>query len=92
MLHRRWRPRVLKPDAAEAAMMENLHALARRNGVKLRTRLLAGGKVDEAVLHQIHHGKHNLLVLGVQPASATASASAPSRTVCWKTAGARSSC
>ncbi|WP_449412697.1 cation:proton antiporter domain-containing protein [Pandoraea soli] len=67
MLHRRWHPRVLKPDAAEAAMMENLHALAKRNGVKLRTRLLAGGKVDEAVLHQIHHGKHNLLVLGVQP-------------------------
>ncbi|VVD59824.1 cation:proton antiporter domain-containing protein [Pandoraea fibrosis] len=67
MLHRRWRPRVLRPDAAEAAMMENLHALAERNGVKLRTRLLAGGKVDEAVLHQIHHGKHNLLVLGVQP-------------------------
>ncbi|WP_353193217.1 cation:proton antiporter [Pandoraea pnomenusa] len=67
MLHRRWRPRVLRPDAAEAAMLENLHALAERNGVKLRTRLLAGGKVDDAVLHQIHHGKHNLLVLGVQP-------------------------
>ncbi|VVD99382.1 Na(+)/H(+)-K(+) antiporter GerN [Pandoraea eparura] len=67
MLHRRWRPRVLRPDAAETAMMENLHALAKRNGVKLRTRLLAGGKVDEAVLHQIQHGKHNLLVLGVQP-------------------------
>lgn len=67
MLHRRWRPRVLRPDAAEAAMLENLHALAKRNGVKLRTRLLAGGKVDDAVLHQIHHGKHNLLVLGVQP-------------------------
>ncbi|VVE87416.1 cation:proton antiporter [Pandoraea bronchicola] len=67
MLHRRWRPRVLRPDAAEAAMMENLRALAKRNGVKLNTRLLAGGKVDEAVLHQIHHGKHNLLVLGVQP-------------------------
>ncbi|VVE01136.1 cation:proton antiporter [Pandoraea terrigena] len=67
MLHRRWRPRVLRPDAAEAAMLDNLHALAERNGVKLRTRLLAGGKVDEAVLYQIHHGKHNLLVLGVQP-------------------------
>ncbi|MFJ2993627.1 cation:proton antiporter [Pandoraea sp. NPDC087047] len=67
MLHRRWRPRVLRPDAAEAAMMENLQALAERNGVALRTRLLAGGKVDDAVLHQIHHGKHNLLVLGVQP-------------------------
>ncbi|UVA77731.1 cation:proton antiporter domain-containing protein [Pandoraea commovens] len=67
MLHRRWRPRVLRPDAAEAAMLENLHSLAKRNGVKLRTRLLAGGKVDDAILHQIHHGKHNLLVLGVQP-------------------------
>ncbi|VVE52890.1 Na(+)/H(+)-K(+) antiporter GerN [Pandoraea capi] len=67
MLHRRWRPRVLRPDAAEAAMMDNLHSLAERNGVKLRTRLLAGGKIDEAVLHQIRHGKHNLLVLGVQP-------------------------
>lgn len=67
MLHRRWRPRVLRPDAAEAAMLENLHSLAERNGVKLRTRLLAGGKVDDAILHQIHHGKHNLLVLGVQP-------------------------
>ncbi|MCI3206804.1 MULTISPECIES: cation:proton antiporter [Pandoraea] len=67
MLHRRWRPRVLRPDAAEAAMMDNLHSLAERNGVKLRTRLLAGGKIDDAVLHQIRHGKHNLLVLGVQP-------------------------
>ncbi|MGC7402416.1 cation:proton antiporter [Pandoraea pneumonica] len=67
MMHKRWRPRSLRPDAAEAAMLENLHALAERNGVKLRTRLLAGGKVDDAVLHQIHHGKHNLLVLGVQP-------------------------
>ncbi|MFK0376632.1 cation:proton antiporter [Pandoraea sp. NPDC090278] len=67
MLHRRWRPRVLRPDAAETAMLENLHSLAERNGVKLRTRLLAGGKVDDAILHQIHHGKHNLLVLGVQP-------------------------
>lgn len=67
MLHRRWRPRVLRPDAAEAAMLENLQALAERNGVTLNTRLLAGGKVDDAVLHQIHHGKHNLLVLGVQP-------------------------
>ncbi|VVE60616.1 Na(+)/H(+)-K(+) antiporter GerN [Pandoraea captiosa] len=67
MLHRQWRARVLRPDAAEAAMMDNLHALAERNGVKLRTRLLAGGKIEEAVLHQIHHGKHNLLVLGVQP-------------------------
>jgi len=67
MMHKRWRPRSLQPDAAEAAMLENLQALAERNGVTLRTRLLAGGKVDEAVLHQIHHGKHNLLVLGVQP-------------------------
>lgn len=67
MMHKRWRPRSLRPDAAEAAMLENLQALAERNGVTLRTRLLAGGKVDEAVLHQIHHGKHNLLVLGVQP-------------------------
>ncbi|ANI21749.1 hypothetical protein AB870_25980 [Pandoraea faecigallinarum] len=67
MLHRRWRARALRPDAAEAAMMENLHSLAERNGVKLRTRLLAGGRIDEAVLHQIRHGKHNLLVLGVQP-------------------------
>ncbi|MBN4667869.1 cation:proton antiporter [Pandoraea nosoerga] len=67
MLHRRWRPRALRPDAAQAAMLENLHALAERNGVSLRTRLLAGGKVEDAVLHQIGHGKHNLLVLGVQP-------------------------
>lgn len=67
MMHKRWRPRSLRPDAAEAAMLENLHALAERNGVRLRTRLLAGGKVDDAVLHQIHHGKHSLLVLGVQP-------------------------
>jgi Kef-type K+ transport system membrane component KefB/nucleotide-binding universal stress UspA family protein len=67
MLRQRWRPRVLHPDAAESAMLENLHALAERNGVRLNTRLLAGGKVEEAVLHQIHHGQHNLLVLGVQP-------------------------
>jgi Kef-type K+ transport system membrane component KefB/nucleotide-binding universal stress UspA family protein len=67
MLHRRWRARTLRPDTAEAAMFENLHALAERNGVSLRTRLLAGGKVEDAVLHQIRHGKHNLLVLGVQP-------------------------
>lgn len=67
MIRREWRPRTLRPDAAEAAMLDNLRALAERNGVKLRTRLLAGGKVDEAVLHQIRHGKHTLLVLGVQP-------------------------
>ncbi|VVD93605.1 Na(+)/H(+)-K(+) antiporter GerN [Pandoraea communis] len=67
MPHQRWRARALRPDAAEAAMMKNLHALAERNGVKLSTRLLAGGEVDEAVLHQIHDGEHNLLVLGVQP-------------------------
>ncbi|VVD70490.1 cation:proton antiporter domain-containing protein [Pandoraea anhela] len=67
MLHRQWRAQVLRPDAAEAAMLDNLRSLAERNGVTLRTRLLAGGEIDEAVLHQIHHGKHNLLVLGVQP-------------------------
>lgn len=67
VLHRRWRPQVLRPDAAEAAMMDNLQALAERNKVELRTLLLARGKVDEAVLQQIEHGKHNLLVLGVQP-------------------------
>lgn len=63
--HARLRP--VSPDTAEDAMLENLRALARRNGVSLRTRLLAGGAVDDAVLHQIHHGKHTLLVLGVQP-------------------------
>lgn len=53
--------------AAELAVIDNLKALAMRNGVTLNVALVAHTQTDVAILSQMRQGGHNLLVLGVKP-------------------------
>jgi Kef-type K+ transport system membrane component KefB/nucleotide-binding universal stress UspA family protein len=62
---RTWRPRI--GPTHEAAILREIVELADQLGVPLRTVVRRSGAVEDAILRQLRHGKHTMIVMGVSP-------------------------